>query len=52
MKSNELIADMKNDYLGNYACVNISRDDLKKPHYQSIADLLKKEIDFVIKELK
>lgn len=52
VSSKDLIEQMKNGYLVNFAQVNVTRDDLKKPIYSKIADLVKKEIDFVTKELK
>lgn len=51
-QSSGLIADIKMNYITNYAQINISRDDLKKSIYSKVADLLRKEIDFVTKELK
>lgn len=51
-QSGLLIADIKTNYLANYAQINVSRDDLKKSIYSKVADLLRKEIDFVTKELK
>lgn len=51
-KSNELISKMKDDYLKYFAQVNVSIDDLEKPIYLKIKDLVIKEIDFVTKELK
>ncbi|MFD0701218.1 tubulin-like doman-containing protein [Myroides pelagicus] len=52
VKSNELISKMKQDYLANYAQINVSMEDIEKPIYSKIKDLVIREIDFVTKELK
>lgn len=49
--SSNLIQDVKKNYVTNYAQINLSREDLEKPIFQKVADLLRKEIDFVTKEL-
>jgi hypothetical protein len=47
----EKFADVVENYLDKYSRNNIKKDDLVKREYEQIAELLRKEINFVTKEL-
>ena len=47
----EKFADVVENYLDKYSRNNIKKDDLAKREYEQIAQLLRKEINFVTKEL-
>ena len=46
-----LVQDVKNNYRGKFAQVNLTPEELKKEHFKSVADLLRREIDFTKKHL-
>jgi hypothetical protein len=48
----EKFADVVENYLDKYSNNNVKREDLAKREYEQIAQLLRKEIDFVTKDLK
>jgi hypothetical protein len=47
----EKFADVVENYLDKYSNNNVKKEDLTKKEYEQIAQLLRKEIDFVTKEL-
>lgn len=51
-KSSELMNNIKNNYLQDFAQINVTREELNKSIHTKTANLIRKEIDFVTKELK
>jgi hypothetical protein len=49
--TNSLIDDVVKNYRVKFSQINLSPDELKKREYKRIADLLRSEIDFTVKEL-
>ena len=47
----EIINDAKEDYLPRYSQVNMTNEELKRRENKTIADLMRREINFVKKEL-
>jgi len=49
--TDELRNDIKNNYKDKYIQLNVDWSLIKTPPYQAVADLIRKEIDFIKKEL-